>query len=113
MMPDTRLLVAGPFVSSDLARATAPLLAAPGILRLPYLAEPQFWRAALAVDAAINLRYPAAGETSGIAIRLMGLAKPVLLTDGEENSRYPEAACLRIAVRPWRKRTRCFTTCFC
>jgi hypothetical protein len=65
-------------------------------VRLPYLAERDFWRAALAVDACINLRYPAAGETSGIAIRLMGVAKPVLLTNGEENSRYPATACLRI-----------------
>jgi glycosyltransferase involved in cell wall biosynthesis len=93
---DVRLVIAGPFVSSDLARAAGPLLAKPGILRLPYLAERDFWRAALAVDACINLRYPAAGETSGIAIRLMGVGKPVLLTAGEENSRYPEAACLRI-----------------
>jgi len=95
-MPNARLLIAGPFVSSDLARAMAPLLNGPGIVRLPYLAEPDFWRAALAVDACINLRYPAAGETSGIAIRLMGVSKPVLLTNGEENSRYPAAACLRI-----------------
>ena len=94
---DARLLIAGPFVSSDLARASEPLLRTPGIVRLPYLAERDFWRAAMAVDACINLRYPAAGETSGIAIRLMGLAKPVLLTDGEENSRYPQGACLRIA----------------
>jgi len=94
--PDARLLIAGAFVSSDLARAVAPLLGAPGIVRLPYLAVRDFWRAALAVDACINLRYPAAGETSGIAIRLMGVAKPVLLTNGEENSRYPQTACLRI-----------------
>jgi glycosyltransferase involved in cell wall biosynthesis len=95
--PDARLLVAGPFVSSDLARAAEPLLRTPVIVRLPYLAERDFWRAAMAVDACINLRYPAAGETSGIAIRLMSLAKPVLLTDGEENSRYPQGTCLRIA----------------
>jgi glycosyltransferase involved in cell wall biosynthesis len=94
--PEARLLIAGPFVSSDLARAIAPLLRGPGIVRLPYLAERDFWRAALAVDACVNLRYPAAGETSGIAIRLMGLSKPVLLTSGEENSRYPETACLRV-----------------
>jgi glycosyltransferase involved in cell wall biosynthesis len=94
--PDARLLIAGPFVSSDLARAAAPLLRGPGVVRLPFLAERDFWRAALAVDACINLRYPAAGETSGIAIRLMGAGKPVLLTNGEENSRYPAAACLRV-----------------
>lgn len=94
--PDVWLLVAGAFASSDLARAVAPWLRAPGVVRLPYLPDRDFWRAALAVDACINLRYPAAGETSGIAIRLMGAGKPVLLTDGLENARYPAAACLRV-----------------
>lgn len=95
--PEARLLIAGAFVSSDLSRALAPLLSGPGIVRLPHLSDRDFWRAALAVDACINLRSPAAGETSGIGIRLMGAGKPVLLTDSEENSRYPETACLRIA----------------
>ena len=75
------LLVAGQFASTDLERAVEPLLRAPGIVRLPYLEEREFWLAASAVDACINLRDPAAGETSGIAIRLMGIGKPVLLTD--------------------------------
>jgi len=91
------LLVAGEFVSTDLARAAEPLLRAPGIVRLPHLPERDFWTAAAAVDACINLRYPAAGETSGIAVRLMGMGKPVLVTDAEECSRFPEDACIRIA----------------
>jgi glycosyltransferase involved in cell wall biosynthesis len=90
------LLVAGEFVSSDLARAAVGLLGAPGVVRLPHLSERDFWLAASAVDACINLRYPAAGETSGIAIRLMGIGKPVLLTESEECSRFPEDACIRI-----------------
>ncbi len=94
--PRAALLVAGRFVSSDLERAAAPLLHAPGIFRLPYLSEREFWLAAGAVDACINLRHPAAGETSGIAIRFLGLGKPVLLTDGEETARLPEDACIRI-----------------
>jgi glycosyltransferase involved in cell wall biosynthesis len=94
--PNAWLLVAGAFVSSDLERAVVPLLRGPGVVRLPYLAERDFWRAALAVDACINLRYPAAGETSGIGIRLMGAGKAVLLTNSAENARYPEAGCLRI-----------------
>ena len=98
--PEARLLVAGAFVSSDLERAAAPLLCGEGIARLPYLRERDFWRAALAVDACINLRNPAAGETSGIAIRLMGAGKAVLLTNGEENARYPQTACLRIEPGP-------------
>jgi len=95
--PRTTLLVAGEFVSTDLERAVRPLLSAPGVLRRPHLEEREFWQAAGAVDACINLRYPAAGETSGIAIRLMGLGKPVMLTDSHECSRFPEDACLRIA----------------
>ncbi len=97
-LPHTALLVAGEFTSRDLARAAEPLMAAqPGVLRLPHLPEREFWLAALAADACINLRDPAAGETSGIGVRLMGLGKAVLVTDSEESSRYPETACLRVA----------------
>ena len=84
-MPRAGLLIAGQFVSTDLERAVAPLLDAPGIWRLPYLAESEFWLAARAVDACINLRYPAAGESSGIAVRMMGIGKPVMVTGGAGN----------------------------
>jgi len=96
--PRTALLVAGSFVSTDLERAVEPLLREPGIVRVPHLSEREFWLAARAVDACINLRYPAAGETSAIAIQLMGLSKPVLLTDAEECARFPEAACVRVTA---------------
>jgi glycosyltransferase involved in cell wall biosynthesis len=98
--PRTALLVAGQFVSTDLERAVQPMLASGGVFRRPHLLEREFWLAATAVDACINLRYPAAGETSGIAVRLMGMGKPVLLTDGLECSRFPEDACMRIAHGP-------------
>jgi hypothetical protein len=96
-LPRTALLIAGDFVSSDLERAVAAETRRPGVFRLPYLEERDFWLAASAVDACINLRDPAAGETSGIAIRMMGIGKPVLLTDSPEWSRIPPDACLRIA----------------
>ena len=96
-LPQTALLVAGEFASQNLARAAEPLLAASrGIRVLAHLPETQFWRAAAACDACINLRDPAAGETSGITIRLMGIGKAVLLTEGGESSRVPETACFRI-----------------
>jgi len=91
-----RLLVAGSFVSPELERAVALWLAQPGVVRLPHLSTRDFWLTASAVDACINLRYPSAGETSGIGIRLMGIGKPVLLTDCEENGRFPEDVCIRI-----------------
>ena len=94
--PRAALVIAGSFISTDLERAVEPLLAEPGVLRLPHLSERDFWLTAAAVDACINLRDPAAGETSGIAIRLMGIGKPVLLTGSEENLRFPLDACIRI-----------------
>ena len=94
--PRVALLVAGDFVSTDLERAAATLLGSAGVVRRPYLREDEFWLAASAVDACINLRDPSAGETSGIAIRLMGLGKPVLVTDSPAVAGFPEDACVRI-----------------
>jgi len=94
---DMVLLIAGDIVSTDLARSVEPMLRDdPGILRIGYLEDREFWLCASAVDACINLRYPMAGETSAIAIRLMGLGKTVLVSAGDETSRFPEAACVRI-----------------
>jgi glycosyltransferase involved in cell wall biosynthesis len=97
---DIALLVAGEFASSDLARLLEPMLHSEGIRRADYVPESGFWRHAAAVDACISLRYPTAGETSGIAIRLMGLGKPVILTAGCETSRFPDSACLRVDAGP-------------
>lgn len=93
-----RLLIAGPFASSDLERALTPLLAHPKIIRTAYLPERDFWRYAFATDLCVNLRYPTAGETSGIAIRMMGIGKAVAFTAGEEIERVPENTCLRIPL---------------
>jgi glycosyltransferase involved in cell wall biosynthesis len=95
--PETGLLVAGAFVSADLERAVRPMLRAPGIVYRPHLPEREYRLAASAIDACINLRYPAAGETSGISIGMMGIGKPVLVTESEECARFPEDACLRVA----------------
>ena len=106
-LPQAMLLVAGDFVSRDLERSAAPLLAAPGIRRLPYLPGADFWLAASVVDACINLRYPGAGETSGITIRLMGIGKPVLVTDSPECGRFPEDAVIRVAPGLGERRSLC------
>jgi hypothetical protein len=94
--PRVSLLVAGDIISSDLERACGPLLRAPGVFRVPYLPERDFWTAASAIDACVNLRVPPAGETSGIAIRMMGIGKPVILTDSAENAEFPKGTFLPI-----------------
>src|SRR5205823_6851379 len=90
--PNTAFLLAGDFVSPDLARAIAPFLGQPGVVRAGHLPDRQFWLAASAADACVNLRYPSAGETSGIGIRLMGMGKPVIVSNGEEYARFPKTA---------------------
>ncbi len=91
-----RLLVQGSFVGPDLERALAPLLAQPGVIRRGFLAEEEWWLMARSLDGAINLRWPSAGESSGITTRLMGIAKPVLVTRGLETSALPEASVVKI-----------------
>jgi len=90
------LLLAGEFASADLHSAVRPWLDKAGVFHTGHLSEQDFWLAAEAVDVCINLRDPGAGETSGIAIRLMGIGKPVMLTDGLETAGFPDAACLRV-----------------
>jgi glycosyltransferase involved in cell wall biosynthesis len=94
--PDAVLMLAGPFASMDLARLVGAMTPRPGVVRIPYLSEPEFWRAAMATDVCINLRYPSAGETSGIAIRMMGIGKTVMLSSGPEYARFPDGCCIRI-----------------
>jgi glycosyltransferase involved in cell wall biosynthesis len=91
-----RLLVAGTFSSAGFESAVRPLLRRAGVLLTGYLPEREFWLYASAVDVCLNLRYPAAGETSGIAIRLMGIGKPTILSAGEETARIPEPACVKV-----------------
>lgn len=98
--PNTAFLLAGQFVSSDLARAIHPMLRQPGVIRFEHLPERRFWNMAAATDVCVNLRYPSAGETSAITICCMGMGKPVIVSGGEENARYPDSACLRVDAGP-------------
>jgi hypothetical protein len=93
-VPDVQLLVCGEFASTDLARALESEMN--DVIRVGYLSDADWWRHAAAVDACVNLRYPPAGETSGIAIRLMGIGKPVILSTGLETSNFPDGTCVRV-----------------
>lgn len=97
---DAMLLVQGSFASTDLDRALRPQLENPRILRKGFLEEPDFWRWAAATDVCLNLRWPSANETSGIAVSMMGIGRTVMFTQGEEISRLPENACLRVGIGP-------------
>lgn len=94
------LVVAGGFVSLQLERALAPWFERSDVRRLGRLTAEDFWLLGAATDACISLRYPSAGETSGITIRMMGLGKPVIVTESEENMGFPEGACLPVRIGP-------------
>ena len=95
--PKTALLLAGEVVSGDLARLLDIEAPHPAIYRVGHLSEANFRLAGAAVDCCLSLRYPGVGETSGITVRLMGLGKPVIVTDSAENADYPPQAVMRVA----------------
>ena len=90
-----KLLVAGA-LPSDLRKSLGTLLNQPFIVRREYAPVDEYRMLTHAVDICANLRYPTAGETSGISVTLMAAGKAVMVTDSLENSRYPESACVRI-----------------
>lgn len=91
-----RFLLVGRFVSAELERALQPQLLDPRVIRLGYVSEEEFWRLAEITDICVNLRYPSAGETSGIGIKMMGIGKPVVVTDCDENAGFPELSVIRV-----------------
>jgi glycosyltransferase involved in cell wall biosynthesis len=93
---NARLVVAGECVSPQYERTLEPAMSAPGVIREGGMSVSELRRSLSSVDVCVNLRYPGAGETSGIAIRTMGMGGCVVLGDAEENSRYPKAAVVRV-----------------
>ncbi len=94
--PGVELWIAGEFHSPSLECSLEPMLNSPGVRRIGHMTASQFSVATAGVDCCINLRYPSAGETSGIGVRLMGLGKPVIFTDGPENASLPDHAYLAV-----------------
>ena len=97
---DVRLLVAGEFASSDLERAARPWLTHPGVIRYGHTDPREFALLLAATDCGINLRYPSAGESSGIGVRLMGLGKPTIVTFNEDTANWPAAVAFPVESGP-------------
>jgi glycosyltransferase involved in cell wall biosynthesis len=49
-----------------------------------------------AADVAVNLRYPSAGEASGTLLRLLGLGKPVIVTDAGSFAELPDGCVAKV-----------------
>jgi mannosyltransferase len=90
------LLLAGSFDHPEYETALRPLLQSAPVVRLPYPAGEDRWRLAQLTDIAVSLSDPSAGQTSPAVLRWMAAGKPVLVTDGEENSSFPAASVIRV-----------------
>jgi glycosyltransferase involved in cell wall biosynthesis len=56
----------------------------------------EFLRSMQVADVAVNLRYPTSGETSGTLIRLLGLGKPVIVSNLGAFAEIPDGACAKV-----------------
>lgn len=52
----------------------------------------------VATDLAVNLRHPTGGETSGTLIRLLGLGRPVVVSDVGSFREIPDGCCAKVPL---------------
>ena len=91
--PAARLLLVGA-ASARLRSLELP----EGVLREDYVDERRLWSLMAACDAIVSLRWPTMGETSGTAIRALGLGKPLVVSDVGWFSELPGEVALKVPV---------------
>jgi glycosyltransferase involved in cell wall biosynthesis len=69
-----------------------------GVVKVGHTELADFLRYMVAVDVAVNLRYPSAGETSGTVVRLLGLGRAVVVSDDGTFSEIPDGCCAKVPL---------------
>ncbi len=95
-VPEARLILAGeisPYF--DLYSGLDPRLLE-GVTVTGRLDLEHFLWQMSACDVAVNLRWPTAGETSGTLIRLLGLGKPIVVTNAGAFAEIPDGCCAKV-----------------
>jgi glycosyltransferase involved in cell wall biosynthesis len=96
--PRARLLLVGPEAPGlELERRIGSLGLEDAVERHGYVDEQRFWSLLAACDVAVSLRWPTMGETSAGAIRVLSLAKPLVVSDVDAFRELPEEVALKIA----------------
>ncbi|MFL6200681.1 MAG: glycosyltransferase family 4 protein [Thermoanaerobaculia bacterium] len=67
-----------------------------GVVLVGHTELDEFLRYMQVADVAVNLRYPTSGETSGTLIRLLGLGKPVIVSNLGAFAEIPDGACAKV-----------------
>jgi glycosyltransferase involved in cell wall biosynthesis len=94
-----RLLVAGTFASEDYERSVGPMLRnTTGTISFGASDAKTFRMLLSAADICVNLRYPSAGESSGIAARAASMGVPLVMSEGMGG--LPENVFAPVAVGP-------------
>jgi glycosyltransferase involved in cell wall biosynthesis len=97
--PGARLLLAGATAERfDLGRRLERIDLGDSLVREEYVPEERLWSLMAACDVLVNLRSPTMGETSGAAIRALGLGKPMLVSDVGWFAELPDGVALRVPV---------------
>lgn len=78
--PARLLLVGSVSLNYDLAGLVARLGLTDAVTITGYVPQAQFYDYVAAADICLNLRYPTAGETSASLLRLLGAARPTLVS---------------------------------
>jgi glycosyltransferase involved in cell wall biosynthesis len=75
------------------------------VILLGYLAEARLWSLLAACDACVALRWPTMGETSGMAIRALSAACPLVVSDAGWFSELPDSVVAKVPVDEWEVET--------
>ena len=96
--PRARLLLVGPEAPGlELERRIDALGLADAVELHGYVDEERFWSLIAACDVAVSLRWPTMGETSAGAIRVLSLAKPLIVSDVDAYGELPDDVVLKVA----------------
>jgi glycosyltransferase involved in cell wall biosynthesis len=97
--PGARLLLVGPEASGlHLDERIERHALGDAVERYGYVDEERFWSLLAACDVCVSLRWPTMGETSAGVIRMLSLAKPIVVSDVDAFSELPADAVVK--VRP-------------
>ncbi len=98
--PQAYFLIVGETLTSEtesLATLIGELQLEPFVYQTGYVATlAEFVNWLLLADVVLSLRHPTIGETSAVALRAMGAAKPLIVFDQGWYSEIPDAAALKV-----------------
>jgi glycosyltransferase involved in cell wall biosynthesis len=93
-----RLVLVGPEAPGlELERRITSLGLDGAVERYGYVDEARFWSLLAACDVAVSLRWPTMGETSAGAIRVLSVAKPLIVSDVDAFRELPDDVVLKVA----------------